>query len=406
VNPNNHSVSLSGDIFVYDNHHHLVLELTGVNAKIIDTLMERTEEADNASDSVLDAVLAESSDAKRKALIENYLIRLVAEASKASPDQLDTSMTFKNMGIDSLTTVQLRNKIEKQFDVKLVIKLFYQYPSIGEFSNVLVDLLKDHAPQNSLPVAAADKWLTVQKANMNADKLLFLFHDAGGSIRLFENWESHIDNSTEIITIQLPGRDDRAHEPLVNDLNPILEELLPLMNEKIGNKPFFIYGHSMGGLIAFEAARRLQHQYGKHAHELIVSGTPCLKGYENHFVNNIFAQNYTDEQLLSLITSSDSNLDINNNGVKELVKMLRNDFELIHGYRYNDMPALNCKITAIHAKEDDRVDVEKVKLWQSETHHDFSLIVVDGGHNFVYTHSNVAPLLINESILSYKTVNN
>lgn len=405
VNDNNHSMSLTGDIFVYDNHHQLVLELKGVNAKIIDTLMERTEEANNASYSVLDAVLAESSDVKRKALIEDYLIRLVAEASKASPDQLDTTMTFKNMGIDSLTTVQLRNKIEKQFDVKLVIKLFYQHPSIGEFSNVLVDLLKDHATQdNSQSASAADKWLTVQKPNKDADKLLFLFHDAGGSVRLFENWESHIDSSTEMITVQLPGRDDRAHEPLVNDLNHILEELLPLMNEKIGNKPFFIYGHSMGGLIAFETARRLQHQYGKHAQELIVSGTPCLKGYENHFVNNIFSQDFSDEQFLSLIISNDSNLDINNSGVKELVKMLRNDFKLIHSYRYKEMPALNCKITAIHAKEDDRVDVEKVKRWQSETHHDFSLIVVDGGHNFVYTHGEVAPLLINESILNYKTV--
>jgi len=406
VNHSNHTMSITGDIFVYDNHHQLVLELTGVNAKIIDTLMERTEKADNVSDSVLEAVLAESSDAARKVIIEEYLIHLVADASKASPDQLDTTMTFKNMGIDSLTTVQLRNKIEKQFDVKLVIKLFYQYPSIGEFSNVLVDLLKDHATQNNLPLAAADKWLTVQKANKDADKLLFLFHDAGGSIRLFENWETHIDHSTVLITIQLPGRDDRTNEPLMNNLNPLLEELLPLMNEKIGNKPFFIYGHSMGGLMAFEAARRLQHQYGKHAQELIVSGTPCLKGYENHFVNNIFAQNYSDEQLLSLIISSESDLDINKSGVKELVKMLRNDFELIHGYRYNDMPALNCKITAIHAKEDDRVDVEKVKLWQSETHHDFSLIVVDGGHNFVYTHSVVAPSLINNAIINYKTIKN
>jgi acyl transferase domain-containing protein/thioesterase domain-containing protein len=398
-------VSVSGDIFVYDCNHNLILELIDAKAKIIDTGVKRTEQSSGATVNVLDAVLKEKSNKQRKVLIEEYLINLVADASKASPDQLDTDMKFKNMGIDSLTIVQLRNIIEKQFKVKLLIKLFYDYPSVNEFSNVLLDLLNARPAMDSDADAADDssnKWLAIPKPNKEASALLFVFNDAGGSNRLFENWSNFIDTSFEMVMIQLPGRDDRTDEPMCNDLNKVLKELTPVINDKI-DKPFYIYGHSMGGLIAFEVARKLQNDFDKHAENLIVSGTPCQKGFINHFVNSIFAENYSDQQLLSLITTgSDADFDINNDAIKDLIKMLRNDFELIHGYQYKEMPQLQSKITAVHALSDDRVDIEAVKKWDVETSKEFELITVEGGHNVVYTDADMIASLINSIIMKCK----
>ncbi len=399
------SYSILGDICVYDSNHKLILEMNGAKAKIIDTRIERTESTDSRSVNVLDAVMMESNSLKRKELIEEYLINLVADASKASPDQLDVSMTFKDMGIDSLTTVQLRNIIEKQFKVKLSIKSFYEFPSIAEFSGVLIGMLQFQSENTeSLSVNPSDKWLSVPKPNKEAAAILFLFHDAGGNIRLFENWDAVVDSSLELVMIQLPGRDDRSGEPLSNNLDEVLKELLPVMNDKI-DKPFHVYGHSMGGLVAFEAVRRLEHEFGKRAENLMISGTPCLKGFVNHFVNNIFDQNYSDEQLLSLITSeSKVQLDINDVMVQELIKTLRSDFELIYNYSYKEMSQLGCRITAIHAKNDDRVNIEDVKRWDTETSHEFDLICVEGGHNFVYSDADATASLINEITMKFTTI--
>ncbi|MFT3738025.1 MAG: alpha/beta fold hydrolase [Breznakibacter sp.] len=400
-----HTISVMGDISVYDHDYKLVMELTGAHAKIIDTLTERTETVDTSTMNILDLVMDEHDDAKRKRIVENYLIDLVAEASKASPDQLDTTMTFKNMGIDSLTTVQLRNLIEKQFKVKLSIKLFYQYPSIEGFANILVKLVKEQLSDASFTENnPSNKWLSVQRPNPEASAILFLFHDAGGSIRLFENWGMFIDASIEMVTVQLPGRDDRTDEPLSNNLDDILTELLPIMSKKI-DKPFFVYGHSMGGLMAFEAVRRLQNEFGKQARELVVSGTPSLKGYVNHFVDRIFDQSYSDLQLLSLITGPENNqFDPGNDAVKGLVKILRSDFELIHAYRYREMPKLNCRVTAIHAQHDDRVNLDDVKQWQAQTTGAFAYFLAEGGHNFVHTDAKAAAQIVNASILKYNTV--
>nr|WP_321451597.1 polyketide synthase [uncultured Carboxylicivirga sp.] len=389
---------IKGDIAVYDDNKDLLFELKGAQAKVIDTGIERAED-DEADGDIRMKVLNESDAKQRLAIINDYMLNLVAEAAKASPDQLDLSMTFKNMGIDSLTIVQLRNIIEKQFDIKISIKMFHEFPSIDAFSQILNELIisEDNIPMIDSTVNTKG-WLIKQPLSGETKQQLFVFHDAGGSIRLFEPWTSVLDDSTELIMIQLPGRDNRTDETPVSDINELMDNLLPLMNEAI-DKPFSIYGHSMGGLVAFEAARRLQYQYGHVAQELIVSGTPCLKGFVNEFVNNIFESQYTDEQWLSLLTSgNDTGLSLENDLVKEMLNTLRNDFKLIHNYQYEQGDKLKCTVTALHAIDDDRVNIEDVKKWPSETEKSFELFEVKGGHNFVYDTPEVAPQIVSERL--------
>ena len=57
--------------------------------------------------------------------------------------------------------------------------------------------------------------------------------------------------------MQLPGRETRLREKPIADIDALLAlmipGLLPLMD-----KPFLLYGHSMGAIIAYEVACRLQ----------------------------------------------------------------------------------------------------------------------------------------------------
>ncbi len=392
---------VSGDISVYDEKKNLAFELLGVSAKIIDTGIERVDEKNAEKNNLIDTILNETEAEERLNTISEYLLNLVAEASKASVEQLDATMTFKSMGIDSLTIVQLRNYIEKQLSLKLTISMFNEFPSIEAFSEMLNELLQAEGLPNTLENDENNKWLIKNSSGKKAKKQLFLFHDAGGSVRLFENWSNIIDDSVEILTIQLPGRDNREDEEPLNNADNLLDNLVPLMNEAITGQ-FIIFGHSMGGLLAFEVARRLQNDYNKVADSLIVSGTPCLKHYNNVFVNNIIEKDYSNEQLLSLITKGDqSKMQLDNDSVKKFANTLRNDFQLIYNYNYKKQPKLQCSIVAIHAKYDDRVNINDVKKWYSETEKDFDFIEVEGGHNYVYDNSNTASIITNNVTMKY-----
>jgi len=389
---------IKGDIEVFDENKQLLFELKGVRAKVIDTGIEKADDDESDGD-IRMKVLNEPDVQKRVALINEYMLNLVADAAKASPDQLELSMTFKNMGIDSLTIVQLRNVIEKQFDIKISIKMFYEFPSIDVFSELLNELV---ISEDSIPMLGAETsnngWLIRQPLSGEVKQQLFVFHDAGGSIRLFEPWASVLNDSTELIMVQLPGRDNRTDEKMLNDIDVLMEQLVPIMNDVI-DKPFSIYGHSMGGLLAFEAVRRLQIQFGQTAQELIVSGTPCLKGFTNKFVNTIFEDGYTDEQWFSLLTSgNNTGLSLQDELVQQLLTTLRNDFELIHKYQYQNGDKLKCSVVALHAIADDRVSIEDVKNWPSETEKSFEIYEVIGGHSFVYEQPEVAPQIVSERL--------
>jgi medium-chain acyl-[acyl-carrier-protein] hydrolase len=86
--------------------------------------------------------------------------------------------------------------------------------------------------------------------NPQAPLRLFCFPYAGGNTLSYRQWSTHLLN-LEVILIQLPGRERRLSEPPFTDLNTLVEtlatEILPY-----DDRPFAFFGHSMGGLIAFE----------------------------------------------------------------------------------------------------------------------------------------------------------
>ncbi|NJO89922.1 MAG: thioesterase [Chloroflexia bacterium] len=247
--------------------------------------------------------------------------------------------------------------------------------------------------KNAKKLTAADRWFTKPLPNPEAKSQLFLIHDAGGNKHVFDAWHERIKSDIEIIIVQLPGRNDRSSEPAIMDVNALIDELVPLMNDVI-EKPFSIYGHSMGGLLAFEIARELQHSYGKFAQKLMVSGTPGLRNYDNKFVNYIVDNNLSERDVHTLMPKF-QRYDFEDPTVRKMIQVLMNDMKLIHSYKYKTKALLDSDIVAFHAINDVRVRLNDVEKWESETINEFKLIEVPGSHNFVYYESEALTRLIN-----------
>jgi NADPH:quinone reductase-like Zn-dependent oxidoreductase/acyl carrier protein len=73
--------------------------------------------------------------------IEDKLKETISIVTKVNILNIDTESTFKSLGIDSLMSVQLKNKLEKVFAIALSVTAFWTYPSIKKYAKFLTTKL-------------------------------------------------------------------------------------------------------------------------------------------------------------------------------------------------------------------------------------------------------------------------
>src|SRR5205807_1716438 len=88
---------------------------------------------------------------------------------------------------------------------------------------------------------------------------LFCFPYAGGGASLFRSWSERLPPEIEVCPVQLPGRETRISEQPFSQLGALLDPLMHILLPHL-DRPYALFGHSMGALISFELARMLRHK--------------------------------------------------------------------------------------------------------------------------------------------------
>ncbi|MFE9480969.1 thioesterase II family protein [Streptomyces spororaveus] len=83
--------------------------------------------------------------------------------------------------------------------------------------------------------------------------LLLCFHHAGAGVSAFSRWQAEFGAAAEVVPVLLPGRDARVREPRVTELASLLAEL-EVAAALTRGRPYLLYGHSLGGLVAYSFA--------------------------------------------------------------------------------------------------------------------------------------------------------
>ncbi|MEY9905054.1 surfactin synthase thioesterase subunit [Catenulispora sp. MAP12-49] len=100
---------------------------------------------------------------------------------------------------------------------------------------------------------------------------------AGGGAAAFAAWRALLPEAVALHAVQLPGREDRFGEPLTTDLDQAAASVLPDVLALPAQRPIVLFGHSMGGLLAYALARRLQ-DAGRPAAHVVISA--CLPDHD------------------------------------------------------------------------------------------------------------------------------
>jgi short-subunit dehydrogenase/acyl carrier protein len=108
-----------------------------------------TASASAAPGTGLAARLAGASDAERQRLVlELVLTEVAVVLGHASPAAIDPQRAFRDMGFDSLTAVELRNRLSKSTGTRLTTTLVFDYPTPEALTSHLYGEL---APEPSVP---------------------------------------------------------------------------------------------------------------------------------------------------------------------------------------------------------------------------------------------------------------
>jgi medium-chain acyl-[acyl-carrier-protein] hydrolase len=206
---------------------------------------------------------------------------------------------------------------------------------------------------------------------------LFCFPYAGGSAADFRDWPAHMPQGVDVLAVQIPGRAGRSSEPPFDRLEPLvtslIDELQPLLT-----RPYAFFGHSMGALLAFELARRMDlgpqalYVSGHRAPQLANRDAALSKLPDGAFLravgrlNGMPAEVLNDAELLEL-----------------LLPRLRADFAAAETYRYRADPRLRCPVHAWGGLADRTVTEAEIRAWAKVTDGPFRYRMVPGDHFFL-----------------------
>ncbi len=225
------------------------------------------------------------------------------------------------------------------------------------------------------------KWVTIVPSRGGGLGRLFCLPFAGSGAAAYYPWTYRILPDIELVRVNLPGREALLREAPFNRIeslvNTLVEELVIWMD-----RPFAIYGHSMGALIAFELARELRRRHYPLPSHLFVSGyrAPHLPPSEPPF------SHLPDAQFIDRVRQYGgvSDLVAQNEELMEIfLPTLRADFEMTETYVYKEETPMECPLTAFGGLSDPKVTRERIVAWKMHSSTYFKAHFFPGGHFFI-----------------------
>ena len=239
--------------------------------------------------------------------------------------------------------------------------------------------------------SSSNKWFVCPSPNDKAETRLFLFPYAGGGPAVFGKWLTEFDTHVEAFIAHYPGRGSRHNESPIKRINTLVEKLVQAIQPLL-DKPFAFFGHSFGGLVAFELAKQEQPQ------ALFISGcdAPHLPTHHlpiHHLPDHEFIRS------LQVLNGIPAEVADNSELMELILPMLRADFEAFETYQPNAYQ-LNCPIIAFGGLNDPHVSQEQLEEWAIHTNTGFRSQYFPGDHFFISAHKMDISECINSELIA------
>jgi len=222
-----------------------------------------------------------------------------------------------------------------------------------------------------------NSWLLRRSRRPAAGHRLYCFPFAGGSPGIYLSWERRLPE-VEVWGVLPPGRGKRYDEPPIDQVSELVRALLA---EVEFQPPFLLFGHSLGGLLAFETARGLQAVGRPGPEALIVSAhrpphQPCEEAPISGWPEAQFRAEVEQRYPAPAELVEDPEL------LAQSYRMLRADLAMVETYRYQPAQPLSCPI-AVVSGVDDYWSEQELTGWARHTSAGCRITLVPGDHHYL-----------------------
>ncbi|WP_428910881.1 thioesterase II family protein [Niallia sp. Krafla_26] len=217
---------------------------------------------------------------------------------------------------------------------------------------------------------------------------VFCLPYAGSSGTNYLKFIKLFSDHIQLIPLELPGRGVRFKEDLVYSISDMVDSVYPQIIEELEDcSTYAIWGHSMGGLIAFELIQQLLSDEGikiKPSHAFFTGCKPPQRRTEKEGIADLTLEEFKQRVLAyGLVNTSLVFEDPNLSNI--FIPIMRSDFIAVDRYEFNkNLPLLNINITSMTGTQDPSMTLDDCYAWQELTtgvnyvHH------FNGNHFFIF----------------------
>jgi medium-chain acyl-[acyl-carrier-protein] hydrolase len=221
---------------------------------------------------------------------------------------------------------------------------------------------------------------------------------AGGNASIYHEWADLFPKEVEVLAVQLPGRGSRFIEERYTEINRLIpalvKELVPFTD-----KPFMLFGHSMGALLCYELAHQLVKLEPGTLQHLFVSAYRAPQLASDRKVLRHELPVHELKELFRQLNGIPAEIMNNDDLMNIILPILRSDIQLCDTYTYLERPPLPCGITAFGGSRDPEVNVNQLQAWKEQTASEFGLHMLPGDHFFIHTQQELLIGLLTQRML-------
>lgn len=236
-------------------------------------------------------------------------------------------------------------------------------------------------------------------SDVEAPVRLFCFPFAGGNAAAFLPWQSLLGPDVELWVAQLPGRGARLFETPLDEMDDLVAQLTGVVADH-ADRPFALFGHSLGALVAFEVARALRRDGLPAPRSLWVAGA---EGPSTQSVKP-WLHNLPDKDLIDALRdyggTPDELLD-DPEMMELLLPGLRADLALDERYTYRAEAPLDLPLHLLLGDQDPHVEPACATGWSQESSQPVHRHIFAGDHFFLFPHQETITALIATALAAY-----
>jgi surfactin synthase thioesterase subunit len=239
----------------------------------------------------------------------------------------------------------------------------------------------------------SDRWWWWPAGSPQGQRPVLFFPPAGADQTVVSPLVHHLAG-VRFAALRMPGRGLRRGEPPPSTMAEAVEAIASSIAAMAGPAPLLV-GHSLGGLVAFAVAQKLEHR-GRAPARLMALTSTAPHAWEQHLTSSGAqdSQDYVERRVARLLRDGAVPTELAEH--PELGTAVREALtdDVRMSYTTLDGSPLSCAITSVVARDDAIVDREATALWHKATSRELEEIVVPGDHFFYRTNPQLLSRLI------------